>query len=108
MKEYISKLSGHIIGLIIQKQSMGYKYLSESGVLKRFDTFCATYYPDADILGKEMVFHWCKQRPGEHPSTLQGWITPIRELARYMVRNKIHAFVAPKEMFCFNYENKVK
>ena len=96
MKEYISKLSVYIRELIIQKQSMGYKYLSESGVLKRFDTFCATYYPDADILGKEMVFHWCKQRPGEHPSTLQGRITPIRELARYMVRNKIHAFVAPK------------
>ena len=96
MKEYISKLSIYIMGLISQKQSMGYKYMLESAILKRFDTFCVTYYPSVDILDKEMVFHWCKQHIGEHPSTLQGRITPIRELGRYMMRNKVYAFIAPK------------
>ncbi|GAA6252772.1 hypothetical protein F050043D4_38070 [Bacteroides thetaiotaomicron] len=81
MNEYMSTFSNYIHGLICQKQSIGYKYLSEAAVLKRFDTFCHKNYPDAQVLDKDIVLHWSKRRTGEHPATLQGRVTPVRELA---------------------------
>lgn len=98
MNEYMSTFSNYIHGLICQKQSIGYKYLSEAAVLKRFDTFCHKNYPDAQVLDKDIVLHWSKRRTGEHPATLQGRVTPVRELARYMIRNGQSAFILPKGM----------
>ena len=46
MRAYSSIFSGHIIGLIRQKRSIGYQYQSEAGILSRFDKFCLTHYPD--------------------------------------------------------------
>jgi integrase len=97
-EEYTSALAGHITGLICQKQSVGYKYQTEAAILKRFDTFCNTYYPATQTLDRDIVFHWSRQRTGEHPATLQGRITPVRELARYMIRNGLWAFILPEGM----------
>jgi integrase len=96
MMEYSSAFSGHITGLIEQKQSIGYKYQSEAAILRRFDLFCRTHYPDVKVLSKELALAWSKQRPGEHPSTLQGRVTPVRELAKYMINIGIQAFILPK------------
>jgi integrase len=93
---YTSAFSTDITGLIEQKQALGYKYETEGGVLKRFDEFCRTHYPDIKSLNKDMVLQWCKPGPGEHPATLQVRVTPVRELARYMIRNGYPAFIPPK------------
>jgi hypothetical protein len=98
MKEYTSLFSGHITGLIEQKRSIGYVYQSEAGILYRFDRFCRIHYPEVGDLNRELVFNRSKQRPGEHPSTLQGRVTPVRELARYMINNGRQAFILPKGM----------
>jgi site-specific recombinase XerD len=95
MIEYLSIFSEYIVGLIEQKRSIGYQYRSEAGILSRFDKFCLTHYPDEKILNRELVLHWSRQRPGEHPSTLQGRITPVRELGKYMINNGHQAFMTP-------------
>jgi len=96
MKAYSSNFSEFIIGLICQKQSIGYQYQSEAGILRRFDQFCQEHYPGVNTLSREVALHWSKQRPGEHPSTLQGRVTPVRELAKYMINNGCQAFILPK------------
>jgi len=98
MKAYTSLFSEQIIGLIEQKRSMGYVYLTEAGILKRFDEFCRKNYPEMKELNREIVFHWSKQCPGEHPATLQGRVSPVRELAGYMINNGHQAFILPKGM----------
>ena len=95
MNEYISNFSEYIAGLIRQKQSIGFKYATEARVLKQFDAFCSTHYPAAQTLDKDIVLHWSQQRIAVHPATLQGRITPVRELARYMMRNGQQAFILP-------------
>ena len=96
MKEYSSMFCEHIIGLIAQKRSMGYLYQSEAGILRRFDRFCAEHYPDVSILSNEIALHWSRQRTDEHPSTMQGRLTPVRELAKYMINSGHQAFILPK------------
>lgn len=44
------------------------------------------------------MLSWAAKRPGEHPETLQGRITPVKELAKYMVRLGHEVFILPKEM----------
>ncbi len=94
--KYTSLFAPYIIGLIEEKRSLGYKYDSQPNILRRFDSFCSERYPDEDILSREIVLDWAAKRPGEHPGTLQQRITPVKELAKYMIRLGQEAFILPK------------
>jgi integrase len=94
--EYTSLFAPHIVGLIEQKRALGYKYGGEPAILRRFDAFCAERHPHESVLTREMMLDWAAKRPGETPATLQGRITPVKELAKYMVRLGLEAFILPK------------
>jgi len=94
--EYKSVFAPHIRGLIEQKRAVGYKYVSEAGILRRFDVFCFEQHPEMTVLTRKIILDWATQRPGEHPGTLQGRITPVKELAKYIVRLGHEAFIYPK------------
>ena len=96
--KYLSVFATHISGLIEQKRALGYKYDSQPAILKRFDTFCIERYSGKTELDREIVLDWSVKRPNEKPATLQGRITPVNELAKYMIRLGIPAFILPKGM----------
>lgn len=91
--EYTSGFAPYIIGLIEQKRALGYKYGTESDTLRRFDMFCMERYPHEAALSREIMLDWATK-----PGTLQGRITPVKELAKYMIRLGYEAFVFPKGM----------
>lgn len=95
---YSSAFAPFIEGLIVQKRAMGYKYMTEVGLLRRFDAFCLERFPDETSLTRDVVFEWATRRPGEHPATLQGRVSPVKELARYMARMEIDAYILPRRM----------
>jgi len=94
--EYLSAFAPHITGLIEQKRTLGYKYVGEPAILKRFDAFCRERHPDETVLNREVMMDWASKRPGEHPATLQGRLTPVRELAKYMARLGLTVYIMPK------------
>jgi len=98
MMEYSSAFAPHVIGLIEQKRALGYKYDSQPGIFRRFDTFCIERHPHETTITRELMLDWAAKRPGEHPATLQGRITPVKELAKYMARLGHEAFILPKGM----------
>jgi len=55
-------------------------------------------YPNETELNREIVFGWAAKRPNEKTATLQSRITPVSELARYMIRLGLTAFILPKNM----------
>jgi integrase len=85
----------YIEGLIEQKRSLGYLYDSSARILKRFGDFCKTYYPNETMLTKEVAMHWAQRRPDEHVNGLMHRITPIRQLAKYMNRLGVNAYIIP-------------
>jgi integrase len=85
----------YIEGLIEQKRSIGYPYDSPTRILKAFSVFCVDHYPGETILTKEMAMHWAEKRQDEHVNGLQCRITPIRQLAKYMNRIGIDAYIIP-------------
>jgi integrase len=94
--DYASAFAPYIVGLIEQKRALGYKYNSEAVMLRRFDSFCLERHPDETILKREIMMEWAVKRPNEKPGTLQGRLSPVRELSKYIVRHGLEAYLMPK------------
>ena len=92
---FSSHLKSHIEGLIEQKKAIGYPYKTSARILKEFDVFCRTHHPDETTLTKEVVMHWAEQKQGEHVNYLARRITPVRQLAKYMIGMGIDSYVIP-------------
>ena len=97
-ENYVSNFTPHIVDFIAEKQALGYKYESQPAVLQRFDQFCTERFPGEGKLSREVMLAWATRQPGEHPATLQGRVTPVRELAKYMTRQGLEAFILPQGM----------
>jgi integrase len=93
--KYASHFCAHITGLIEQKQAIGHKYIAEANLLRRFDAFCIRQHPHEHDLTKDLVEQWATRTPTESTATLSCRLTPIRQLALYMNRLGIEAYVFP-------------
>ena len=85
----------YIEGLIEQKRAIGYPYDASARILKGFSNFCIENYPDKEILTQEIAMHWAERRQNEHVNGLLRRITPVRQLAKYMIGIGIEAYVIP-------------
>lgn len=85
----------YIEGLIEQKKSLGYPYDTPARILKRFSIFCSDHYPHETTLTREIAMRWAEKRPEEHVNGLLRRITPVRQLAKYMNRIGIEAYIIP-------------
>ncbi len=92
-----TKLAAAIAGLIAEKRALGYKYVCEELALARFDAFCATAFPGLDTVTRASVEAWvaCARRRAVKPATVNSLITPVRELARWLHRRGVDAYVLP-------------
>lgn len=93
---YSSPFKEFIQGMILQKHSLGYKYDSSPRVLYKFDQFCLAYGCTEPILSKELVQSWSQKHPNEAHATMQHRVGIVRQLAMYMIRIGVHAYVYPK------------
>ena len=86
-----------ITALVTEKRATGYKYQAEERVLTRFAAFCASEFPGQQAPTGASVEAWiaaARQR-GVKPATLQGRAAPVRELARWLGRRGVPAYVLP-------------
>jgi integrase/recombinase XerD len=85
----------YLEGLVEQKRALGYPYLESERVLYTFDTFCREQFPNESVLTREIGQAWAVIRVGEKPSSFQNRMAPVRELARYINRLGLEAYVIP-------------
>ncbi|MBV9196380.1 MAG: tyrosine-type recombinase/integrase [Solirubrobacterales bacterium] len=90
-------LAEAISGLVAEKRATGYKYRSEARVLARFEAFSASEFPGVDTLTEASVQAWitAAQKRAVKPATLQALAAPVRELARWLGRRGIDAYLLP-------------
>lgn len=83
--------------LVTEKRATGYKYGAEERVLTRFAVFTAARFPGQQAPTQESVETWiaAARRRGVTPSTLHGLAAPVRELARWLGRRGVAAYVLP-------------
>jgi integrase/recombinase XerD len=90
-------LADAITALVTQKRAVGYKYAAEERLLARFEEFCRAEFPGAGTVTQASVEAWVAsaRARGVKPATLQGLASPIRELARWLGRRGVAAYVLP-------------
>ena len=93
---YHSSLQGFIEGMIREKRSLGYKYDSNTRLLYRFDQFCLNYGCVDAAITKKLVCAWIQKKPNESLATLQHRASVVRQLALYVTRLGVQAYVLPK------------
>lgn len=94
---YRSNLSSYITGVIDQKKALGYSFSYGERYLERFDSFCIDQFPQETTITQAMGISWATIRDGEKAITTAKRIAAVRELARYMQRKGIEAYVIPHE-----------
>lgn len=95
---FLSNLSEYISSFIDQKHSLGYSYIVSEYILKSFDRLCFEQFPEANTITREIAEVWAQRRDNEQVCTFINRMAPIRELAKYMNRLNIDAYVIPGEM----------
>lgn len=90
---YQSNLKQYIEGLLCQKHALGFPYRSSEDYLRQFDLMCLQTFPTETTLTKEMGECWGTIRSCEKRCSFQNRMAPIRELAKYMLRLGIAAYV---------------
>ena len=91
-------LAEAITDLVAEKRAVGYKYHAEALVLGRFEAFCRSEFPGLDTLTEASVQAWiaAARRRDVRPATLQGLAAPVRELARWLGRRGVAAYLLPR------------
>ena len=90
-------MTAAIAALVAEKRATGYKYDTEERVLARFASFSASRFRGLQAPDRASVEAWitaARQR-GVTPATLQGLAAPVRELARWLGRRGVPAYILP-------------
>src|SRR5499425_3396027 len=90
-------MAGAITALVAEKHAVGFKYDAEERVLARFAAFCRAEFPGLESPSQAAVEAWiaaARQR-AVTPATVQSLAAPVRELARWLGRRGVPAYVLP-------------
>lgn len=92
---YKSNLAPYIYGVLQQKRALGFSYDGGAFNFSQFDKLCLEKYPDEKSLTQEIALDWATIRPTETKGGFAGRLCAVRELARYMNREGVNAYVIP-------------
>lgn len=92
-KNYSSAFAPHILELINQRRSAGFKFEFEAASLLRFDRFCIDNGYDRECLTRDVVMHWAIQLPTEGLSARNDRVKALRALAHYLLSQGMDAYV---------------
>ena len=96
---FIGPLKDEMSTFILLKRSIGNKYETEVGVLKRFDRYLARNYPTITGLSKETVTAWCAKQPHEKPANQCSRASVIRQFAKYLDCAGHKAYILPNNYY---------
>lgn len=95
--DLLSGFEGSFSELLVQfvkfKQSLGYQYIADGEMLKRFSMFSLNYSIKDNALTKDLVDAWTERRPNERDVTREKRINNIRQFAKYLLDLGYEAYI---------------
>lgn len=88
-----SIVAPYIDGLLEEKHSHGYSYISEEMVLNRFDTYCIENGLDTLEITKDFLTGWMEQRKSEGEFNHGKRISCVRQLLLFMASCGIKLYI---------------
>lgn len=84
----------YLMNFIAYKQSCGYKYKTETTILKQFDKMCCSLNISEVALTKEIIDKWSSKKPYEkNRSSYQKRLSCVRQFALYMQSAGYKAYI---------------
>ena len=96
MREFTSGFAGKIQAFILQKNALGYPYVSGAHHLWHFDKMCRNQFPAENQLTQAVCMAWAVRKDGEG-NGFHGRLSAVREFARYLNRTGETAYVLPPD-----------
>jgi len=96
--EFNSAFAPQLRDFVAQKKALGFLYNSEAKTLEGFDRLCCARVPDATELTREVCNLWAVKKPTENRTSFRNRISPVREFARFIIRNGGNAHIIPINM----------
>ncbi len=93
-----SCFASRIEDFIAQKNALGFGYLESSRLLRDFDRFCITHFPESNLLTEEICTAWAVKKDTEGNNTFRNRLMPVREFARYLNRSGESAYILPTDI----------
>ena len=107
INEFTSGLSAYINGFLEEKRALGYKYEYDERLLHQFDKMCVENFPSINTVTQNAAFMWSTARPNEGKGGLCRRTGTIRELARYINRQGVSAYILPNEYGKDTYHTRI-
>jgi len=83
---YVSGLASHLEAFVSEKRALGYRYLSQTSMLSRFDRFLAVHGVTTPDLPKPLMESWIRRQPHESLRTQQTRIYAVRQFCLFLIR----------------------
>ena len=96
---FISSFGDEMQDFVLLKRSIGNKYQTEVGTLKRFDRYLAANCPDITELTKETITGWCAKTLHEKPANQCSRASIIRQFAKYLDSIGRRAYILPNNYY---------
>lgn len=97
--KFIGPFAKEMSDFIDLKRAVGYKYVTESMILKRFDVFLSSEHSDLSILSKEAVTEWCAKTSYETDANHCSRASVVRQFSKYLTSIEIKAWILPKNYY---------
>lgn len=81
------------------KRAVGYKYNTEPGILKRFDSYLEEAYPETNSLPKQAVTGWCAKTKYETATNHCSRASVIRQFSKYLDGIGINTWILPNNYY---------
>lgn len=96
---FVGPFAEELAAHITLKQAVGYRYHTETGKLRAFDSFTAEHYSDAVGLTKEIVLAWCAKTGWETEANRGSRASVLRQFGLYLHQTGKEAFILPKGFY---------
>lgn len=93
---YEGPFKDHIKNHVELKRAVGYRYDTEAGHLRRFDSFTQEKYASATILTRKIVLDWCSKKTYEAKANQCSRASIIRQFGKYLDSIGVEAYIIPK------------
>jgi integrase len=93
--DFQSAFAMQLRSFIAQKKALGFLYDKQTKTLMDFEKMCLLVKPRPTVLTREVCYPWTLKRPTENNTSFRNRLSPIREFAKFIIRNGGDAYIIP-------------
>lgn len=93
--EFKSGMKDILEMFVKQKRAFGQVYYTSGFALKYFDTMLSEKFPNTNTITKEICLAWIEHNAHLHHNTQIHYMSPVRELTKYMAGLGYDVYVVP-------------